>query len=262
MDSPPPPTPDKPPIIDDLIKKIRSHKPLDAYAVLELSVTRENWSVLWEEISDEREFKFVLCGLSTACNVDYYLRLDYRSDIEKLCPTDFRVDKHSGETATLVAFGRSFAGKSRFSIVLESGFSQTSENLERKARMHLTQPDMAAVIFLKFSTTAFRNPASSRPSVPPASLDDFKAFAGSPLGPITYGDHTWSHAIRAIELDMYLKEVGELRNRLDPLKVQKATTVRMDCQESHRAAMNDDVSLPRSSEGFWIEVSLPPPLLP
>ncbi|KAJ6540845.1 hypothetical protein DFH09DRAFT_1323085 [Mycena vulgaris] len=107
--------------------------------------------------------------------------------------------------------------------------------------MHLTQPDVAAVICLKFSTAAFRNPASSRPSVPPASpasLNDFKVVAGSPLGPIKYGDHTWSHAIRAIELDMYLKKVGETR---------ACTTVRIDRQESHRAAMVDDVSPARSN---------------
>ncbi|KAJ6573320.1 hypothetical protein B0H10DRAFT_2105429, partial [Mycena sp. CBHHK59/15] len=99
----------------------------------------------------------------------------------------FHVDnlKHDSETATRdFAFRRWVPGTSRFSVVLESGFSesQTSEDLasERKARMHLTQPDVAAIISLMCCTTACRNPASSRPSVPPASLDDFKlAVAGS-----------------------------------------------------------------------------------
>ncbi|KAJ6596065.1 hypothetical protein B0H10DRAFT_2089053 [Mycena sp. CBHHK59/15] len=119
----------------------------------------------------------------------------------------FRVDnlKHNGETATRdFAFRRWVPGTSRFSVVLESGFSesQTSEDLasERKARMHLTQPDVAAVISLMCCTTACRNPASSRPSVPPASLDDFKLAVAGSIGASFSGTSTLASSPQELPL--------------------------------------------------------------
>ncbi|KAJ6553795.1 hypothetical protein DFH09DRAFT_1085548 [Mycena vulgaris] len=181
--------------VPNLIKKTCSHKPLDAYAVL---ATQKYPPVV----------------------------------IETNSLIQFHGDKHTGENATPdFAFGQRVAGTSRFSIILESGFSQPSEDLERKARMHSMQPDVAAVSCLKLSTTAFRNPASSRASVPPASpvsLDEKSVIPSLPPAVVQNPPQRWQRdlTIRESHLRMEIRiRTAAIR---EPSAADESAEIRLD----------------------------------
>ncbi|KAJ6586734.1 hypothetical protein B0H10DRAFT_1961578 [Mycena sp. CBHHK59/15] len=99
-------------------------------------------------------------------------------------------------------------GKAKYCIILESAYSQSTDDLAHRAKVYLTDSNIASILCLNFATSAFASPAIP----PPAEAIASEMFAGgfvSPLGPLKFQGHTWVPLIKEITLTIYLKQCGD-----------------------------------------------------
>jgi hypothetical protein len=86
----------------------------------------------------------------------------------------------------------------KYSIMVESAFSQSFEDAEVVAKTHLTRTDIAVVVLLKFHCPQFRNPKAVS-SASPVELSQFRTDATTRLlGPIKYGGYVWATDVSKI----------------------------------------------------------------
>ncbi|KAJ6591991.1 hypothetical protein B0H10DRAFT_2090392, partial [Mycena sp. CBHHK59/15] len=110
------------------------------------------------------------------------------------------------------AFGRATSNGPEYSIVLESALSQSRDKLNNVAEMHLTRPEVVCVIDLNFLTSAFSYPPPSPARLTSVTFSAFKAAATVSLQDgVNYEEYTWAPPIRGIEMIIWAKEQGQIK---------------------------------------------------
>ncbi|KAJ7251629.1 hypothetical protein C8J57DRAFT_1238454 [Mycena rebaudengoi] len=113
---------------------------------------------------------------------------------------------YDGDTTTPdLAFEKLTSDGPLYSLIVESGYSKSSDKLEKVALRHLNRREVVGVITVKFSCTAFSNPTAIS-TARPVSASAFRPQAKiSPLGPIKYLGHKWASRIKEIHMKIFTK---------------------------------------------------------
>jgi hypothetical protein len=126
------------------------------------------------------------------------------------------------------AFGKIGSDSSTvYSIILESVSSQSPEKLADKVKKHFARPEVACVIGLEFTMSRFDGP-TGRPCVGQDAMTQFEfitAANAAGLGPVQMDGITWAPAIEKIELTMWRKISGTVRQHVVPFFLHTVTNL-------------------------------------
>ncbi|KAJ7233479.1 hypothetical protein C8J57DRAFT_1249955 [Mycena rebaudengoi] len=126
-------------------------------------------------------------------------------------PVKFLDGPYRGDSLTAdLSFGTMTPTGPKYSIIVESAFSQSFDDAEIVVKKHLTRADVAGVVLLKFHCPQFHSPTAAS-SASPVELSQFRTDATiCPLGPIKYGGHVWATDVSKITVKVFARKMNNV----------------------------------------------------